>query len=103
MHSGRGPTRKKRDVAQEIWLCCFALVAIAMLYGVFCYPYAPIRLRDDGFYRDKSGRQFTEAQFRRFTIWERCLLTSFGVLAASSIALALSQRRRRTAPNGVVI
>ena len=87
--------KKKRNLGESIWLGCFALVVFVMLYGVICYPYAPIRLRDDGHYRDKNGREFTEAQFHSFATWERCLLGSFAVVAAASIPLAIARHRRR--------
>jgi hypothetical protein len=87
-------TKKKRNVAERVWLGCFALVAVIMLYGLIRYPYAPIQLRDDG-YRDKVGNEFTKAQFHSFTIRERWLLSSFAVLGVTTIPMALSQRKRR--------
>jgi hypothetical protein len=87
--------KKKRKLGEDIWMGCFALVAVVMLYGVIRYPYAPVRLRDDGHYRDKNGSEFTEAQFHSFTIWERCLLGAFVVLAAASVPLAVSKHRQR--------
>ena len=90
------PKRQQRKAVEGIWLGCFALAVAVMLYGIIRYPYAPIRLRDDGYYRDKAGQVYSEAQFRSFKIWERSLLGSFAVLAAVSVTLAVSNRRRRS-------
>jgi len=88
--------KKKRKIGENIWLGCFALVAFVIFCGVIRYPCAPIRLRDDGYYRDKSGREFAEAQFHNFTTWERCVLGSFAVLTVASIPLAIARRKQRS-------
>ena len=89
------PKRPGRKAVEVIGLGCFALAVAVMLYGVIRYPSAPIRLRDDGHYRDKAGRVYTEAQFRSFRMWEHSLLGSFAALAAVGVTLAVSNRRRR--------
>lgn len=86
--------KKPHKVMLSIWLSCVALVVLVMFYGIVRYPHAPIRLRDGGYF-DKSGQEFTEAQFQTFKTWEYCLFGSFGVLGILSIPLALSQRRPR--------
>ena len=88
--------KRQSNSIQRVWLVCVALTALAMLYGVIRYPHAPIRLREDGVYRDKAGREVTPAQADAFKTWERCLLGSFAVLALASIPLAISRRRPRT-------
>ncbi len=80
---------------ERIWLGCVVLVAAIMLYGVIRYPHAPVRLREDGVYRDKAGRELTPAEFHAFETWERCLFGSFAVLGLASIPLAMSKRRTR--------
>jgi hypothetical protein len=90
------PKRPERKVVEGIWLGCFALAVAVMLYGVIRYPYAPIRLRDDGYYRDKAGQVYSEAQFHCFKMWEYSLLGSFAVLAAVSVTLSVSNLRGRS-------
>ena len=89
------PKRPGHKTAEGIVLGCFAVVVAIMLYGVIRYPYAPIRPRDDGSYRDKAGQVYTEAQFRSFRMWEQSLLGSFTVLAVVSVIRAVSNCRRR--------
>jgi len=87
--------KKKRKIGDLIWLGCFALVALVMFYGLICYPYAPIRLHNDGHYRDKTGHEFSEAQFNTFTIWEHWHWGTFVMLAAATVPLAVSHHKRR--------
>ena len=86
--------KKRHKIMESICLLCVALVVVLMLYGVISYPYAPIRPRDGGYF-DKSGHEFTEAQFQTFKTWEYCLFGSFGMLGIVSIPLILSRRSRR--------
>jgi hypothetical protein len=94
MATRRNGKRRRRDVEESLLSAGIAFVVLVFGYGVIRYPNAPIRLHEDGTYRDKVGQKFTEAEFHGFKTWERCLYGSFAIFAASGIPMAVSKRRR---------
>lgn len=86
--------KKKRNLLQKIWFGCIVVCVLVMVYGIVRYPSAPIRYRNGGYF-DKAGHQFTETQFRSFTIWERCLFGSFILAGGLSIPVVLRARKNR--------
>lgn len=84
----------KGNLLKRIWLASVAVVVLVMVYGIVRYPSAPIRYRNGGYF-DKAGQEFTEAQFRSFVIWERCLFGTFVLAGGLSIPLVFLGRRNR--------
>ena len=78
--------------------CCFVVMSL-MVYGVFCYPHAPIKFRD-GRYLDKTGAEFPAQQFRAYQIWERALYASFGGTAFTLFGVWLFTRTRKGLVDG---
>jgi hypothetical protein len=94
------PTNKKkwkeRNAVERIQLICFAIAVAVLLYGVIRYPDSPIALREDGHYRDKARRVYTEPQFRSFKMWQYAYFGSFAVVLALTAVVEVMNRRRRT-------
>ena len=89
----RWQARKAGDRIQKGF---FLLAMAVLLYGVIRYPNAPIELRNDGHYRDKAKKVYSEAQFRSFKMWQHSFVGSFAVLLAVMAIVEVADRRRRT-------
>jgi hypothetical protein len=76
----------RAKIAKSVNILAFAagvLFAITLFYGFFTYPYAPVRRVGDKF-QDKRGAVYSEDEYLRFKLWERCLI----IFGASTFVLA---------------
>jgi hypothetical protein len=68
-----------------------------MVYGIFRYPYAPIRHRDGG-YVDRTGGTFPSESFPAYHLWEQALYISFaGTLISMLVVWLITRHRERSA------
>lgn len=74
--------------------------ACTMIYGIYNYPYAPIRQRS-GTFQDKRGNPFTESEYAGFVRWEYALLISgVGTFALAFAGLLFTRKDRKGTSNG---
>jgi hypothetical protein len=52
-----GGDKRVLKILWKLWLASWLIVFSLFLYGLFRYPYSPIRFRD-GAFRDKTGAEF---------------------------------------------
>lgn len=69
--------------------------ACTMIYGIYNYPYAPIRQRS-GTFQDKRGNLFSESEYAGFVRWEYALFISgAGTFALVFAGLLFTRKGRK--------
>lgn len=67
-----------------------------MLYGLYNWPAAPLRLRGDKI-TDKRGTEHSEQDYRRFLVWENDMLCAWGIVAIC-VVISIPVGRRKNIP-----
>jgi hypothetical protein len=76
-------------------VCVFAslIAAATMVYGMITFPDAPIRQTASG-YIGKAGQPHTGDEYEQFKLWEKVMITSFGLTFLSGAGALLSGKSR---------
>jgi hypothetical protein len=70
-------------------------VVFTFAYGIYNFPDAPLRLKDNGEYRGKSGKLHTQQEYENFKLWETTLLVVFPALFIFAFAFHIADSREK--------
>lgn len=68
---------------------------LTFAYGIYNFPDAPLRLKDNGEYRGKTGKLHTQQEYENFRLWQTTLFVVFPVLFILAFAFQVADSREK--------